>query len=1477
VDAKRAGSALRCSCIESLESRRLLAGLSIAAENQLPGNPASEWDISHAGDSSIQGFANDISINQGQTITFKIDDPNLAPYHLDIYRMGYYGGNGARKVATIPSAQTQRIDQPAPITNSATGLVDCGNWLPSASWVAQDPVSHVPATSGIYFAKVVREDTGGASHIYFIVRNDGDHSKILYKTSDTTWQAYNDWGGRSIEQPYNAAYKASYNRPFNTRAVDDGDGSFNFVFHAEYPMVRWLEANGYDVSYFTGVDAERLGSRIRDHQVFLSVGHDEYWSGPERTYVEAARDAGVNLAFFSGDEIYRKIRWENSIDGTNTPYRTMVCYNETNAGARIDPMDPPIWTGIWRDPRFSPPADGGKPENALSGTLFTVNEGPSLLGMSLRVPYSNSRFRFWRNTSVANLSSGQTATLGDHVLGYEWDEDLDNGFRPAGLIDMSLTSTAVNLRLTGDNINIGVDEFYPGTATHSLTLYRAASGALVFGAGTVQWSWGLDGQHDNGTSVTSPVMQQATVNLFADMNVQPATLQAGLVAASASTDRTATTSLITSPTSGSTVPQGVALTITGTATDAGGGVVGGVEVSVDGGTTWHPATGRASWTYAWTPPFGGTTNIRSRAADDSANLETPSAGVTITVQGTPQPTGTTIWSNTVVPTIVADPDAVPIELGVKFRSDVAGFITGLKFYKSSTNTGTHVGHLWTNSGQLLATATFTNETGSGWQWVSVASPVAISANTTYVASYHTNVGHYSANSYYFTSSADNAPLHALSDGADGGNGVYVYGSSAFPTNTYHSCNYWVDVVFNSGQDTTPPSVTAQSPAPGSSNVSTGTAVAATFSEAVQPATISFTLTGPSGSVAGSVSYAGSTRTATFTPSAALANSTTYTARVSGAQDLAGNAMTVAVTWSFTTIAPPDTTPPTVVAQSPAPGATGVAVGTNVTAKFSEAVQAATISFTLTGPSGSVAGSVSYASSTQMATFTPSVALANSTTYTARVSGAQDLAGNIMSAPVTWTFTTAAAPQTSSIWSDSVTPDVVADSDAVPIELGVKFRSDVAGSITGLRFYKSTTNTGTHIGHLWTGAGQLLATATFTNESASGWQTVTLGTPAAISANTTYVASYHTDTGHYSSNTDYFASSFDNPPLHALADGADGGNGVYVYGGSAFPTNSYHACNYWVDVTFNPASTGGSTWSQTTAADFNAGSQSGTLVTNSSGGEIQLAPAMHDDFAGTALGSGWTTSTWTSGQGTASISVSGGILSIGRNQVLSVLTSSTAAAEGRVSFGAAANQSFGVATDLAAQAGNYWAIFSTRTTTNTLYAQVNVSNSVTNTSLGTRPSGFHLYRVEPVSGGYRFLIDGVVKATISKAFPSGTQLKAVLSAQRGEPSPLLQADWARLALYPSSGTFTSAVFDAARVATWGAINWTATLPPGASLVLETSSGNTATPDGSWSPWSAVSNGGLIASPAAQYLRFRVRLLTNDVTVTPILLDIALFWS
>jgi hypothetical protein len=348
----------------------------------------------------------------------------------------------------------------------------------------------------------------------------------------------------------------------------------------------------------------------------------------------------------------------------------------------------------------------------------------------------------------------------------------------------------------------------------------------------------------------------------------------------------------------------------------------------------------------------------------------PSNIVTLMVQPAvvPPPCPCSIWSSSAVPTVIDAGAGGAVELGVKFTADTSGMITGIRFYKSSMNTGTHIGNLWSSTGTNLATVTFTSETASGWQQANFSSPVAITAGTTYVASYHTNVSHFSVDLNAFaTAGVDNPPLHALATGPSGGDGVYLYhGTSAFPTNTYNAANYWVDVVF---------------------------------------------------------------------------------------------------------------------VEAPPP---------------------------------------------------------------------------VQTCPCT-------------IWSSTAVPTIIDDGAGGAVELGVKFRADSDGVITGIRFYKSSMNTGAHVGNLWSSTGTNLATATFTSETASGWQQVDFSSPVPITAGVVYVASYFTTVSHFSIDLNAFATvGVDNPPLHALANGVSGGDGVYVYSStSVFPTSTYNAANYWVDVVFIP--------------------------------------------------------------------------------------------------------------------------------------------------------------------------------------------------------------------------------------------------------------------------------------------------------------------
>ena len=469
----------------------------------------------------------------------------------------------------------------------------------------------------------------------------------------------------------------------------------------------------------------------------MDAGHDEYWTDSQRANVQAAADAGVNLMFLSGNEMFWQTRLQPSIDGSGSANRTLVSYKDTHANALIDPTG--TATGTFMDARFASTGGmSGLPSNSLTGTVFQVNgEGP--LG-TITIPYGETNLRIWRNTSVANTAPGQTASLVQNLLGFEWDTSPDNGFRPAGLIDLSSTTQQV----TGNYLRDYGNTYGDGTATHNLVEYRdPVSGALVFGAGTVFWSWGLSADHDQlpqyGAKMPAdPNVQQAMVNLLADMGVQPTTLQATLQIATQSSDHTAPTSTITQVSTTNPV-QGQIVTVTGTASDVGG-VIAGVEVSTDGGNTWHPATSQVgATTVNWTYTFQAGAGARARQRLD----QEPSMTVSISrcpVRASPirQLIRCNILFTGDTPATITQNDPNSVELGVKFQAATTGTITGIRFYKGPQNTGTHVADLWSATGNLLATATFTNETASGWQQVNFSNPVAITAGTTYVASYHTN-------------------------------------------------------------------------------------------------------------------------------------------------------------------------------------------------------------------------------------------------------------------------------------------------------------------------------------------------------------------------------------------------------------------------------------------------------------------------------------------------------------------------------------------------------------------------------------------------------------------------------------------------------------------------------------------------------------------------------------------------------------------
>ena len=538
------------------------------------------------------------------------------------------------------------------------------------------------------------------------------------------------------------------------------------------------------------------------------------------------------------------------------------------------------------------------------------------------------------------------------------------------------------------------------------------------------------------------------------------------------------------------------------------------------------------------------------ATDNAASFLTPAQVAS---------TWSAIWSPTISPTTVDSGDTQPIEVGTKFSSSVAGTIAGVSFYKSAGDIGTHTGSLWSSTGQLLATGTFVDESATGWQQLIFTSPVAITAGTTYVVSYHTNAGHYSDDQNYFASPYTSGPLTVPVSG-----GVYLYGAGGFPTQNYNNSNYWVQPILRVAPpvDNVAPTIIGITPAAGTTGVSVNPSITVAFSEAIDPTTATSNqlrlMDQYNHLVPTTVTYNAQTFTATITPTSALAFGSDYTIVVAGGalgvRDLAGNPVAATIGSSFTTTGSlvPDTTPPIVIDTSPASNATGYTVSGAVTVTFSEPLNAATVNaqsanILLNGVTR-VASTAVYNPTTDSLTITPTAPLAYGTSYTVYIvggsTGIRDLSGNTLASNFSSSFTTAAAPPPTSIWSTTTTPTTVDEGSSQALTVGVQFTPSTNGYINGVEFYKASTNTGTHTGSLWSSTGTLLATGTFTNETASGWQTLTFATPVAVTAGTTYVASYFAPNGHFSVNSNYFASAFTSGSLTVPVSG-----GVFTYGSS----------------------------------------------------------------------------------------------------------------------------------------------------------------------------------------------------------------------------------------------------------------------------------------------------------------------------------------
>ncbi len=577
------------------------------------------------------------------------------------------------------------------------------------------------------------------------------------------------------------------------------------------------------------------------------------------------------------------------------------------------------------------------------------------------------------------------------------------------------------------------------------------------------------------------------------------------------------------------------------------GSTAGTPVTVTGSpaatsTTVTGLTNSTTYTFTVT----ATNSVGTSTASQPSNPATPVSA--------PENCPCTIFGSQ-TPGTVDSGDASAVNVGTAFTSDTSGFVTGMRFYKAAANTGTHVGSLWSATGTLLAQATFTGETASGWEQVTFSTPVAVTAGTTYVVSYYDPNGHYSATANGLTAPAAGAPLYALaSANVPNGNGVYSYASTTtFPVNTYQSTNYWVDPVYSQTLPSTPAAPTGVTATAGNGSATVS------WTAPAGPVT-SYTVTPYVGTTAGTPVTVTGSPPATSTTVSGLTNGTTYTFKVSATNSL-GTGPVSAPSNAVSPASVPGT-PTAVKAATAGPGSVTV----SWTAPGSSS---AITAYTVTPFVGTTAGTPVTVSGSPPATSTTVSGLTNGTTYTFKVSATSSVGTGSASGA-----SNPATPQSSSTCPCNIfgtqTPGTVDAGDGLAVNLGMAFTSDTNGYVTGARFYKAAANTGTHVGSLWSATGSLLAQATFTGETASGWQQVTFSSPVAVTAGTTYVVSYYAPKGHYAATANGLSNQVNAAPLYGLGTAsAPNGNGVYSYAStSTFPVNNYQATNYWVDPVFS---------------------------------------------------------------------------------------------------------------------------------------------------------------------------------------------------------------------------------------------------------------------------------------------------------------------
>lgn len=496
------------------------SGNPIVRENALSGTTSWQISTDNASSTQIQAFASATSIKPGKPLVFYVSTQMAqTSYRIDIFRLGWYSGLGGRLMASIRdlAGMAQGYFDPASnrlfnclscTTDRNTGLIET-NW--KSSYTLKIPLDW---TTGIYLAKFT-DIHDKQSYVPFDILGSSKSTYIAV-TPDTTYAAYNNWGGASLYDSDDAlkgsavaarATKVSLDKPY---AIENGSSQV-LVFIVS--MIRWMEQYGYNVSYASDIDLQTNPALLTTHKAYISLGHDEYWTKGMRATVEAARNQGIGLAFMGANALYWQMRFEP--DRAGFANRTIVSYKVATGNNDLarDPMygkDNSVVTSNWRDPVV------GRPENELVGIMYS-NLTHDQNGFAWRVDPQATQLPLLNGTNLVPAHD-----YGCGVVGYEWDRAQLNPISTLANTSYSKT-TPKNLHILSTSSTISSETHQPDTSNS--TYYIAPSGAMVFATGSIYWETVLDNYRLHvdaqcfNKSLAVPGMQALMKNV---MNALPA-------------------------------------------------------------------------------------------------------------------------------------------------------------------------------------------------------------------------------------------------------------------------------------------------------------------------------------------------------------------------------------------------------------------------------------------------------------------------------------------------------------------------------------------------------------------------------------------------------------------------------------------------------------------------------------------------------------------------------------------------------------------------------------------------------------------------------------------------------------------------------------------------------------------------------------------------------------------------------------------